>query len=249
MSCSAPAGFIEDGTDCDDYDADEFPGQTWYLDGDGDNYGDATKSLTQCERPTGYGAKPSDCDDTDPINPGAQEYCDGGIDNDCDGKIDNDDPSNAGDATRYYDGDGDGHGDLCDKTQCHSPRTTLSDDCDDTVAIVNPSVAEICNDVYDNDCDGTANSCGWQGEYTGADADHAFLVQTNTRTWVLRYPVWVILMTTARMTLSSHPTGRPYVPPQRIQHLLLWMWFAYLIGSDTIIEFPNGQLRSCGILW
>ena len=179
VSCSAPAGFIEDGTDCDDYDADEFPGQTWYLDGDGDNYGDATKSLTQCERPTGYGANPSDCDDTDPlINPGAQEYCDGGIDNDCDGKIDNDDPSNAGDATWYYDGDGDGHGDISvTKTQCSQPTDyePLSDDCDDTVAIVNPSVAEICNDGYDNDCDGTANSCGWQGEYTGADADHAFL--------------------------------------------------------------------------
>ena len=32
------------------------------------------------------------------------KHCDGGIDNDCDGKIDNDDPSNAGDATWYYDG-------------------------------------------------------------------------------------------------------------------------------------------------
>jgi hypothetical protein len=179
VSCTAPTGFIADGTDCDDYDADEFPGQTWYLDADGDNYGDTTKSKVQCERPTGYGANPDDCDDTEPlINPGAQEYCDGGIDNDCDELIDADDPSSAGDATWYYDGDSDGHGDISvTKKQCSQPTNyePLSDDCDDSVAIVNPSTAEICNDGYDNDCDGTANSCGWQGDYTSADADYAFL--------------------------------------------------------------------------
>ena len=45
-----PDGYVADDTDCDDNDENEFPGQTWYLDRDGDNYGDGSTEVA-CERP------------------------------------------------------------------------------------------------------------------------------------------------------------------------------------------------------
>ena len=59
-----------------DIGSDEY---TEYWDGDMDGYGDVACGGT-------------DCDDADPgVNPGAQEICTGGIDEDCDGFIDSDD--------------------------------------------------------------------------------------------------------------------------------------------------------------
>ena len=167
VSCNAPPGFIEDGTDCDDYDSDEYPGAVWYVDADADNYGDATISQISCERPAGYGANAGDCDETDPlINPGAIEYCDGGIDNDCNGLIDAADPGSMGDQTWYLDGDSDDYGDASiTKAQCSQPSGYVKDntDCDDSLDIVSPGLTEVCDDGHDNDCDGTANQCGWTG--------------------------------------------------------------------------------------
>ncbi len=75
-------GYVADNTDCDDEDANEFPGQTWYIDADGDLYGGS--STTACERPeNGFllselnGAGTDDCDDEDANEfPGQTWYID-----------------------------------------------------------------------------------------------------------------------------------------------------------------------------
>jgi hypothetical protein len=82
-----PRGYVFDNTDCNDDHDTEFPGQTWYLDADGDNY--AALVLTQCDSPgIGWVASPSyslgDCNDDNPnVNPGVIEIINNGIDDDC----------------------------------------------------------------------------------------------------------------------------------------------------------------------
>jgi len=78
----------------------------YYMDSDGDGYGDVNIFVNACEIPSGYVADSTDCDDTNAlINPDAAELCDG-IDNNCDGQIDE------GLLTTYFlDLDGDGYGD------------------------------------------------------------------------------------------------------------------------------------------
>ena len=110
VACTVPDGGSADAGDCDDLDetvhpgADELcgggdedcDGQTdeddaadaasWYVDADGDGYGDPDQASTACEQPEGWLADGSDCDDADPeISPGAEELCDD-VDDDCDGE-------------------------------------------------------------------------------------------------------------------------------------------------------------------
>ncbi len=73
--------------DCDGDDNEEgAPGCRWfYQDLDRDGYGTSGRCL--CEGEGDFTAwMTHDCDDTDPdVNPGEEEVCDDGIDNDCDG--------------------------------------------------------------------------------------------------------------------------------------------------------------------
>src|SRR4030095_13572822 len=80
----------------------------FYVDQDGDAFGDPETSVEACEAPNGYISVPDDCDDSRySTRPGADEHCNG-ADDDCDGSIDEDaiDPS-----VWFLDGDGDGYGD------------------------------------------------------------------------------------------------------------------------------------------
>ena len=111
-TCPQGDGWITTGEDCDDGDAEIFPGADevcnavdddcdqeidedeavdawhWYQDADGDGYGDPDIWTTDCERPSGWVdvTYATDCDDTDiAVNPDADEVCNDGVDNDCDG--------------------------------------------------------------------------------------------------------------------------------------------------------------------
>ncbi|MCB9679611.1 MAG: hypothetical protein H6737_31180 [Alphaproteobacteria bacterium] len=164
-----------DGGDCDDADSDRYPGNPevcdgvdndcfggpddgllftdYWVDVDGDDYGDETASPTSaCQQPPGTADNDTDCDDGDNgIHPGAGEACDG-IDNDCNGQVDD------GITNRdyYADADGDGYGagpSTGNDCQPPNPGDVPNDtDCNDADANVNPGEQEVC-DAVDHDCD------------------------------------------------------------------------------------------------
>ncbi|MFH1466906.1 MAG: putative metal-binding motif-containing protein, partial [Pseudomonadota bacterium] len=172
IACDRPAGYIDDGTDCDDGDADIHPGAaercdgldndcdgevdedvqgTWYADVDGDGYGDPALSTASCDPGAGWVAEATDCDDGDPaVFPGAEEVCNE-VDDDCDGAVDED----LG-GTWYRDADGDGYGDpAMESVGCAPDSGWVADgsDCDDANSRIHPAADERCNG-YDDDCDG-----------------------------------------------------------------------------------------------
>jgi hypothetical protein len=153
-SCTEPPGYLADASDCDGARADVYPGApetcdgadgdcdgvidndpidglTWWRDADGDSFGDASRTRSECEAPDGYVGVDTDCDDADAtIYPTAVDVPYDGIDQNCDG-------------ADAIDADGDGHG----------VADLGGDDCDDSDADVHPGVPEVL-DGLDNDCDG-----------------------------------------------------------------------------------------------
>lgn len=90
-ACVAPVGYVENSDDCDDFQPKSYPGATevcdtldnncdgqvdeaavdaptWYFDGDGDGFGDATVSwVVGCVGPVGYASAGGDCNDGDTL--------------------------------------------------------------------------------------------------------------------------------------------------------------------------------------
>ncbi len=131
---------FDDTVDCDDNDANAYPGATEipndgidqdcdgidFVDADGDGFETST-----------------DCNDNDAtIYPGATEVLNDGIDQDCNGS----------DAVAGLDADGDG------------VDSTL--DCNDNDATIYPGATEVVGDGIDQDCDGTDTPFS---QYTGVE--------------------------------------------------------------------------------
>lgn len=160
-------GFNAEGGMCGPLDMDDtnpavFPGApeicTDGIDNDGNGLVDkadpnAINCPTQCTDMDGdtYSIEggscgPIDCNDNDAaINPGAEENCSDGIDNNCNGKLDAADPNAVGCPVICTDNDGDGYsveGGVCGAM-----------DCNDSDPNLNPGAMEICGDGIDNNCD------------------------------------------------------------------------------------------------
>ena len=191
-ACEAPNGYVNNNTDCDDTnpqinpDSDEacdnldnncdgdvdegVNTSTYYLDEDGDGFGNLTLSIESCDPPEGYVLNSDDCNDGDStVFPGNTELCDG-IDNNCSGAIDD----NVSIETYYEDLDNDGYGnDEVSMEACVQPAgfVLLSGDCNDNDPNFHPEVIDIC-DGYDNDCDGVFDEDGdFVVYYEDADGD------------------------------------------------------------------------------
>ncbi len=194
-ACERPDGVVIDATDCDDANADVFPGAPEVFDDgvdadcdglDGDADGDGFDSVA---------SGGEDCDDLDPaVFPGAEDAPYDGVDADC---AQDDD----------FDADGDGHvavawgGDDCDdadgavfpgaedaaydgaSTDCTPADDDDVDhdgfassevggaDCDDGDASVNPGMPETWYDGVDSDCDGNDDDQDGDGFVLADDCD------------------------------------------------------------------------------
>ncbi len=195
LLCNSPAGAVTVAGDCNDADGAISPaaqeicdaantdedcdgnaddadssaqGQsTWYVDLDGDSYGDTTRPQVWCDAPATTVAASGDCDDQNvAINPLAQEICDAtDTDEDCDGVADDQDSSAVGQTPWYADSDADGFGDPQSSLgACNMPVGSVADatDCDDSNNSVNPLAVESCNSI-DDDCDGGVDDADPEG--------------------------------------------------------------------------------------
>lgn len=147
--------------DCDGSTNEGFDGacerKSYFLDWDGDLYGDPNVSEESFVQLVGYVLNDNDCDDTNAlINPDAQEFCDD-IDHNCNGEAREGFNDTCERKIYYLDWDGDGHGDITESIEDYNQPpgyVTSSGDCDDSNPEVNPDTEEVCNYVDDN-CDGS----------------------------------------------------------------------------------------------
>ncbi len=138
----------------DDVCTEDGEASTWYLDADGDGYGQPEDCQISCQQPEDYVRNSLDCDDED--------------------------PGSSAPTTWYLDQDSDGYGDSAQDSQlsCLPPSedyTATPGDCNDDSPTIHPGAEEICDSV-DNDCNGysddddpaePADTQTWYMDYDG----------------------------------------------------------------------------------
>ncbi|MBX7224385.1 MAG: fibronectin type III domain-containing protein, partial [Chitinophagales bacterium] len=182
----APNGYVTTSTDCNDNNANVNPGQaevpcngiddncngqfdendqpqTYYLDSDGDGFGNPNMPETTCDGPpVGYVVNDLDCNDANAaINPNASEIGCNGLDDNCNGEID----ENNQNIVYYLDFDGDGFGNpLNSIASCSGPPSGYidnDDDCNDNDFNVYPG-------AFENNCNGIDDNCNGQIDENGS---------------------------------------------------------------------------------
>jgi hypothetical protein len=122
-----PSGYSVNNTDCNDSNASITPFTLWYRDADGDSYGNAAVTTTNCTQPSGYVSNYNDC-------------------NDGDGSV-------AFNSLWYRDADGDGYGTSSNTTtSCNQPSgyVTNSNDYNDSTT----TITNIAPQTFYRDADG-----------------------------------------------------------------------------------------------
>lgn len=160
--CSGGVTMCADGTHlsdtcinkgCNVCEDDPIITYTYYLDNDGDFYGDPNHTIESSSMPDGYVENNADCDDNNPsIHPLATEIRGDGIDQDCNGS---DLPALV---VYYLDSDGDLYGDPDKSGLFEGPvagYVTNSSDCNDSDSSIFPGANEIPDDGIDQDCNGS----------------------------------------------------------------------------------------------
>ena len=176
LACVQPSGAVSDQTDCDDGDADRYPGAVELCDGLDNDCDGALPTDESDADADGSMACDDDCDDADAtVFTGATELCDG-LDNDCDGLLPADEADADADGVSGCEGDCNdaaeltfpGATELCDGTdndcdglvseeegdEDDDDWMPCSGDCDDFEETTNPDAMELCGNGRDDDCDG-----------------------------------------------------------------------------------------------
>ncbi len=178
--CTAPVGFVENNSDCDDSDPAIHPDATeicndkddncngeideglrkaYCRDADGDGFGDPNEKKMFCSQPDGYTEEQfcDDCDDADPEENPLQVWF---KDKDSDGYSDGE-MSFCERAFPYY---------YLSYDLISSGSDIMSIDCDDDDPTANPTAAESCNGKDDN-CNGEVDEGVMLIFYRDADND------------------------------------------------------------------------------
>ncbi len=143
---------------------------------DADNDGYCAKGLTIVGNPPACKNGGGDCDDGNVnVNPGTQEICSNGKDDNCNGKLDDEGAVNC--TSWWADIDLDKFGGGLPKCLCgpgNGYTANVGGDCNDTNAKMNPGLKEICGNLIDDNCNGTQNDLNAEGSkefYTDVDGD------------------------------------------------------------------------------
>jgi len=225
---------IDNDCDGDIDEPDAINAASYFVDADGDGFGDPDTTITSCVLEDGMSEDDTDCDDdAETAYPGAEEIWYDGIDNDCLGGSDDD-------------ADGDGFAGGEDGV-----------DCDDLDPAVNPDAVEICGDGTDNDCDGSLGECGRTGSFTGDDAGGRLYGEMHD-TWAGASVAMGtdltgdghtdVLVGAPRGDLSASNSGTVYVVPGPVAGIVVLDEVAYPVTGVGYGDMAGSQVLAPGDL-